>query len=71
MRDLTGERGDIKALEGELTGFYRLRVMNYRVIFDYVQGNEDRYLRCVFAEQRKVVYEGFQEIMKQLTAAEE
>jgi uncharacterized protein (TIGR02246 family) len=35
LRNLQLEHGDIRALEGELEGFYRLRVHRYRVIFHY------------------------------------
>ena len=35
LKNLRLEQGDIRALEGELEGFYRLRVQRYRVIFHY------------------------------------
>jgi mRNA-degrading endonuclease RelE of RelBE toxin-antitoxin system len=35
LRRLTLEQGDIKSLEGPLSGFYRLRVHGYRVVFTY------------------------------------
>ncbi len=47
-------RGEIKALEDELDGLYRLRVGTYRVIFRYAAGGG---IICLFAERRAVVYE--------------
>ncbi|MFZ5496105.1 MAG: type II toxin-antitoxin system RelE family toxin [Verrucomicrobiota bacterium] len=58
---LSDGRGDIKALEDELAGFYRLRVLGYRVIYRILpEGDID----CVFAEQRKFVYELFAATLK-------
>lgn len=54
---LAEERGDIRALGDELAGFYRLRVSRYRVIFLYQPG---LVIECVFAEERKLVYEIFE-----------
>ena len=63
IRDLAEGTGDIKILQGEFAGFYRLRVMTYRVIFHYVRRDGALFLRCVFAERRDVVYPGFQELL--------
>jgi mRNA interferase RelE/StbE len=54
---LNQERGDIRPLGDELAGFHRLRVSRYRVIFLYQPG---RIIECVFAEERKLVYEIFE-----------
>ena len=35
LKNLENETDDIRALEGELEGFYRLRVLRYRIIFFY------------------------------------
>jgi mRNA interferase RelE/StbE len=59
LRKLESENGDIKALDGELEGYYRLRVRNYRVIFRYDLSKNERVIRCDFAEHRGVVYEMF------------
>jgi len=55
MKALPAERGDIKPLQGDLTGFLRLRVRGYRVIFRRVPGA----VRCEFAENRSIIYELF------------
>jgi mRNA interferase RelE/StbE len=60
LRKLSSEQGDIKALEDDLSGYYRLRVRTYRVIFRYVIRRNERVIYCVFAEHRSVVYEAFQ-----------
>lgn len=59
LRKLAEEKGDIKALDGELEGYYRLRVRTYRVVFRYDPRGKERIIRCDFAEHRGVVYEAF------------
>ena len=54
LKDLTGEKGDIRALEPPLEGYCRLRVGGYRVVFSYAKRGT---IECIFAEQRSVVYE--------------
>lgn len=60
---LAQERGDIKALHEELSGYHRLRVSRFRVIFRYQPG---RIIECVFAEERKLVYEIFESEMARI-----
>jgi mRNA interferase RelE/StbE len=66
LRRLQHETGDIRALEGELAGFYRLRVGCYRVLFHYVARGSKRVIRCVYANQRQLVYEVFAHHFHQL-----
>lgn len=54
LRDLAKGRGDVKELAGSLSGFYRLRIGRYRVVFRY----EDN-IEAVFFEHRSIVYELF------------
>ena len=54
LRDLTREKGDIRALEPPLEGYCRLRVGGYRIVFSYAKRGT---IECVFAERRSVVYE--------------
>lgn len=54
LRDLSRERGDVKALEAPLEGYCRLRVGGYRVVFAYGKRGS---VECILAEQRSVVYE--------------
>ncbi len=61
------ERGDIRALCEELAGFYRLKVAHYRVIFWYRPGSV---IECVFAEERKLVYEIFAAEMSRIVGGE-
>lgn len=60
---LATEKGDIKALHDELGGYYRLRIGRFRVIFRYLPG---RVIECVFAEERKLVYEIFESEMARI-----
>ena len=59
LRKLAEEKGDLKALDGELEGYHRLRVRSYRIIFRYDLRKNERIIRCDFAEHRGVVYETF------------
>lgn len=64
---LAEERGDIQALHEELAGFYRLKIARYRVIFWYRPGEM---IECVFAEDRKLVYELFEAEMGRILGTE-
>ena len=57
---LAQERGDIKPLTDDLEGFYRLRVGNHRVIFEYEMVRRAPAITCVFTGPRKWIYEVFQ-----------
>jgi mRNA-degrading endonuclease RelE of RelBE toxin-antitoxin system len=54
LRELSRERGDVKALEAPLDGYCRFRVGGYRVVFAYGKRGS---IESIFAEQRSVVYE--------------
>jgi len=60
---LATERGDIKALQEELAGYYRLHITSFRIIFRYQPG---RIIDCVFAERRKLIYEIFESEMARI-----
>jgi len=53
---LTKQQGDIRALEGDLAGFWRLRVGRYRVLFTY---EKPMTIVCAYAAERSLVYEVF------------
>jgi mRNA-degrading endonuclease RelE of RelBE toxin-antitoxin system len=61
LRFLVRGRGDVKALEGQLAGYERLRVGPYRVIFR----RRPTTIECIFAERRSIIYEVFAEQMRQ------
>jgi mRNA interferase RelE/StbE len=64
LQELRQERGDIRALEGALSGYYRLRVGRFRIIFSYGAGGA---IEAVFMEERSLVYEVFEaEFIKRL-----
>lgn len=65
IRGLEHEQGDIRALEGELEGFYRLRAGRYRIIFFYRSFGRHRTIRCVYAAPRHLIYEVFAHHMHQ------
>jgi mRNA interferase RelE/StbE len=64
---LAQERGDIRPLGDQLAGFHRLKVARYRVIFFYQPG---QVIECVFAEERKLVYEIFEAEMGRILGEE-
>jgi mRNA-degrading endonuclease RelE of RelBE toxin-antitoxin system len=59
---LTRPSGDIKALDGPLSGYSRLRVGGYRVIFAERFERGERRIECVFVEARGIVYELFEKL---------
>lgn len=67
LRDLGAEVDrNIKSLDGTLTGYSRLRIGRFRLIFWYAP---DTAIEVVFAEDRSVVYEIFEaEFVKRLKA---
>lgn len=71
LRALARERGDIRALEGRLENYHRLRVGGYRIIFAYRISGEQRTIQCILVERRSVVYEVFEQLRKQLLRKEQ
>ena len=65
LRGLQRGKGDIRALEQELTGFCRLRVGRYRVVFHYVPGKDGPECFCDYAEARDVIYEHFSALLSE------
>jgi mRNA interferase RelE/StbE len=63
LRGLKKGQGDLRPLEGELNGYWRLRVGSYRVLLRFYATHGQRVARCVFAERRSVVYELFAELL--------
>src|SRR5438034_9561658 len=63
IKALAREEGDIKALEGKLAGWHRLRVSSYRVLYKETAEGGVRVLNCVYANHRSVVYELFQQLL--------
>ena len=59
LRGLGDWQGDIKALRGELEGFYRLRVGGYRIVYRVLEGEV---IRLDYADTRDVVYEAFRQL---------
>ena len=65
LRKLEGETGDIRALEGPLCGYRRLRVGPYRIVYaTAAEPGKPVCIRCIFAERRDVVYAVFSDMMK-------
>lgn len=67
IRGLAHDRGDIRALRDELSGWHRLRIGHYRLIFRYTEG---RVIQCVYLNDRKLVYEIFASEMSRILGTE-
>ena len=66
LRKLEAEQGDIKSLEGPLSGYLRLRIGPYRILLAYgAEAGRSKCLRCLYAERRDVVYEVFSRALQQ------
>ena len=63
IKDLAAEQGDIKALEGKLAGWNRVRVSSYRVLYKETAERGVRIVNCVYANHRSVVYVLFQQLL--------
>lgn len=61
LRKLEKGQGDVKALQGSLEGFCRLRVGGMRLIFRY-QGSQTIYVE--YGNTRDAVYELFQQYLR-------
>lgn len=57
LTELKSERGDIRALEGGVAGYYRLRVGKFRIVFCYAA---DGAIEAIFMEERSLVYDLFE-----------
>lgn len=57
LAGLREEKGDIRALEATLSGYYRLRVGRHRIIFNYAA---DGAIEAILIEERHLVYELFE-----------
>jgi len=60
---LEKDQGDIKSLEGGLSGYQRLRSGSYRVILRRTLSEGHALIDCVFAEKRALVYELFAQVL--------
>jgi mRNA interferase RelE/StbE len=66
LAELRQERGEILALEANLSGYYRVRVGRHRIIFSYAA---DGAIEAIFIEERQLVYELFEaQFIKRLKA---
>jgi mRNA-degrading endonuclease RelE of RelBE toxin-antitoxin system len=65
LRRLESEHGDIKALQGPLSRYSRLRVGPFRIIFAREPEGQGGCIRCIFADRRDTVYTVFSQMLKQ------
>jgi len=57
IKGLEREKGDIKALEGRLSGYFRLRSGAYRILFSIRVEKRERRVYCHYADHRSLVYQ--------------
>jgi mRNA-degrading endonuclease RelE of RelBE toxin-antitoxin system len=65
IKELADDKGDVKLLEGKLSGLWRLRVGKVRVIYETKAVGGTREIFCFYANYRSVVYV----ILEQLVAS--
>ena len=65
LKGLAKGSGDIKALEGALASYSRLRISSYRIILFFRSHDQ---IECVFAERRSIVYEVFAQELRETLA---
>lgn len=58
LKALAEGRGDIRALEAPLEGYYRLKIGSHRLIFRHAEG---RRIIGVYMNTRRLVYEIFED----------
>jgi len=63
IRDDAEGKGDLKILTDNLSGYSRLRVKDFRVIYREAFEGGERVIKCLFAERRNVVYELFAQMV--------
>lgn len=56
-------KGDIKLLEGKLSGFHRLRSGRIRVIYQERTVGGERQICCFYADYRASVYDVFEQLL--------
>jgi mRNA-degrading endonuclease RelE of RelBE toxin-antitoxin system len=56
LKGVADDKGDLKLLEGKLSGFWRLRVGNIRVVFEVKALGGARVIFCFYADYRSIVY---------------
>lgn len=65
LKLLAQGKGDVKSLQRDLEGYYRLRVGEHRIIFRYTPDKSGTECFCAFAEARDVIYEHFAAILSE------
>jgi mRNA-degrading endonuclease RelE of RelBE toxin-antitoxin system len=63
MKGLADDRGDVKLLEGKLSGFWRLRTGKIRVIFEVKAIGGTRTVFCFYADYRSIVYAVLEQLL--------
>ena len=56
-------RADVRALEGRLQGYWRLRVGTHRIIYTHTADENGPRLDFLFAAPRSIIYEAFERIL--------
>jgi mRNA-degrading endonuclease RelE of RelBE toxin-antitoxin system len=56
MKGVADDKGDLKLLEGTLSGFWRLRAGKIRVVFEVKAIGGTRVIFCFYANYRSLVY---------------
>jgi mRNA-degrading endonuclease RelE of RelBE toxin-antitoxin system len=63
LKGVSRGKGDIKLLEGKLSGFQRLRSGRIRVIYQERTVAGERQICCFYADYRASVYDVFEQLL--------
>ena len=63
LKGISEGKGDIKLLEGRLSGFYRLRSGRIRVIYQPRTVAGEKHIFCFYADYRSTAYEVFEQLL--------
>jgi mRNA-degrading endonuclease RelE of RelBE toxin-antitoxin system len=63
LEGIAAGKGDIKLLEGKLSGFYRLRSGRIRVVYRERTVSGQRQIFCFYADYRTSIYDVFEQLL--------
>ena len=63
MKNLADDKGDVKLLEGKLSGFSRLRAGKFRVVYEVKTVGVERVFFCLYVNYRSIVYEVLEQLL--------
>jgi mRNA-degrading endonuclease RelE of RelBE toxin-antitoxin system len=63
LKGISEGKGDIKLLEGRLSGFCRLRSARIRVVYQHREVAGQQQILCFYADYRSTIYDVFEQLL--------